>query len=112
MTTPKKQIGLSEEQLKKVHLLILQELNLLDFPPTVQESILAEIGQNIFMAVQIEILRKLTEKDRDSYIKLIEENKPEEATKLLEKHIPNLDEFVANVASQTVTEFKEIEAKM
>lgn len=98
--------GLTESQLKQIHLVILRELGLTGFPPTMQESIIAEVGQNIFMAIQAESLRMLPEVDQNRYIELIDANKPEEATKLLEKHIKNLDEFVANVASDTVKDFK------
>lgn len=112
MTTPQKTVGLSQEQLKQIHLLILQELDIVDFPPTVQEKMIAEVGQNIFMAVQTEMMMCLPEEEQSSYMKLIKENKPEDATKLVEKYIHNLDEFVVQVAVKTLQEFKEIEAKL
>ena len=102
--------GMTPEQIKKFHLLILKELGLEGLPPTTQESILAEVGQNIFMNIQLETMKKLPRELHPDYTRLIEAGKSEEATKLLEKHIPNLDKFVSDVAAATVKEFKALAA--
>ena len=101
---------MTPEQIKKIHALILRELDIEDMPPTVQEKIIAEVGQNIFMATQIALLQALPESEHAPYQKLIEEGKPEEAATLLAKHIPDLDTFVTSVAAKTLTEFKALEA--
>ncbi|OHB25087.1 MAG: hypothetical protein A2542_00100 [Parcubacteria group bacterium RIFOXYD2_FULL_52_8] len=101
---------MSPAQLKKIHGLILLELGLESLPPTVQEKIIAEVGQNIFMAVQLEIMRVLPESARKEYMRMIEANKPEAATALLQSHIRDVDQFVANIATRTLKEFKELEA--
>ncbi|PIR44594.1 MAG: hypothetical protein COV10_03770 [Candidatus Vogelbacteria bacterium CG10_big_fil_rev_8_21_14_0_10_51_16] len=103
---------MTPEQIKQLHAQIIRELELETFPPTVQESMLAEIGQNIFMAVQAALLSALPDTDQDTYMSLIEAGEHETALSLLKKHIPNVDTFVAQAAADELRAFKETERQV
>ncbi len=80
---------------------IANVLNIDNLPEADQEKILADIGSVIFQNVLMRVLEKMSEKDQNSFEKLLDQNgTPEEIFNFLNSKTKNLSEIIEEEATK------------
>lgn len=86
--------------------LIVERLGLKELSTNEQGEIIYGLQSNILSAINLEILERLSEDDREQLMQLVEVGGEPEAEKFIRSKLPDLDEVMKQVAIDTVEEFK------
>lgn len=78
----------------------IAELGMQNTSKDVQEPLLAMIGQGIIERVTLELLTALPPEERDRFEQLVGSGSGVEMRELLEKHIPDVEQFVMRHAER------------
>ena len=81
---------------------IIKELGIDVLPEKEQEEILQGLGKIIFQSVLLRVMDELTEKEKDSFEKILTEkpNDEEAILTFLKAKVSNLDEIIKEVVSK------------
>lgn len=86
---------------------IIQELGLQDLPEATQIKLLTQMTESVLKRIIIEVLEKLSEKEREEFEKLQEKGNVKEMDKFLKEKIPNYEEMVQDIVEDFKNEMKE-----
>lgn len=79
---------------------LISDLGLQDDTPEAQAYLLAQLGENIFEQLTLELLSALPESEYEKFKSLTGSGDMQALRVFLEKHIPDLDRFIQEAAKK------------
>jgi len=88
---------------------IIEELGLENLPEEKQKELILKITETLFTRIYTETLERLSDADKESYGKMVEEKaNPEEIEKFLMEKIPGYDQMIEKIITDFKDELKKI----
>ena len=88
--------------------LIVAELNIGHLPQAEQDAIVDGLGEVLLRRVLSKMFELVPETERDNLQKLLKEQNGEAAQALIQKHVPNMDDFVRAEIRAGIDEHKHL----